>query len=111
MSTKSKNIFLGKNIAPYPIEDRIKSELADFVSNCVVVSDTSTNTNTNSGWDADVNWNVLKMKVDQMLIEMIRMVVSMVINDLPRMNGDIDGYAPGGRQAKAKVMIVLMELF
>ena len=27
----------GKNIAPYPIEDRIKSELADFVSNCVVV--------------------------------------------------------------------------
>ena len=42
MSTKSKNIFLGKNIAPYPIEDRIKSELADFVSNCVVVSDTNT---------------------------------------------------------------------
>jgi len=29
----------GKNIAPYPIEDRIKSELADFVSNCVVVGD------------------------------------------------------------------------
>jgi len=29
----------GKNIAPYPIEDRIKSELPDFVSNCVVVGD------------------------------------------------------------------------
>lgn len=29
----------GKNIAPYPIEDRIKNELADFVSNCVVVGD------------------------------------------------------------------------
>jgi len=29
----------GKNIAPYPIEDRIKSELSDFVSNCVVVGD------------------------------------------------------------------------
>ena len=28
----------GKNIAPYPIEDRIKSELPDFVSNCMVVS-------------------------------------------------------------------------
>ena len=51
------------------------------------------------------------MKVGQMLIEIIRMVVSMVINDLPRMNGDIDGYAPGGRQAKAKVMIVLMKIF
>jgi len=29
----------GKNIAPYPIEDRIKAELSDFVSNCVVVGD------------------------------------------------------------------------
>jgi len=29
----------GKNIAPYPIEDRIKNELHDFVSNCVVVGD------------------------------------------------------------------------
>jgi len=29
----------GKNIAPYPIEDRIKNELSDFVSNCVVVGD------------------------------------------------------------------------
>jgi len=29
----------GKNIAPYPIESRIKAELADFVSNCVVVGD------------------------------------------------------------------------
>ena len=72
MSTKSKNIFLGKNIAPYPIEDRIKSELADFVSNCVVVSDT--NTFTISGWDADVNWNVLKMKVDQMLMVLIEII-------------------------------------
>lgn len=29
----------GKNIAPYPIEDRIKKELSEFVSNCVVVGD------------------------------------------------------------------------
>merc|ERR1711970_994500 len=29
----------GKNIAPYPIEERIKNELSDFVSNCVVVGD------------------------------------------------------------------------
>ena len=29
----------GKNIAPYPIEEKIKGELADFVSNCVVVGD------------------------------------------------------------------------
>jgi len=29
----------GKNIAPYPIEDRIKTELSEFVSNCVVVGD------------------------------------------------------------------------
>lgn len=29
----------GKNIAPYPIEDKIKAELSDFVSNCVVVGD------------------------------------------------------------------------
>ena len=41
------------------------------------------------------------MKVDQMLIEIIRMVVSTVINDHPRMNCDDDDYAPGGRQAKA----------
>ena len=32
----------------------------------------------------------------------------MVINDHAGMNGDVDGYAPGGRQAKAKVMIVLI---
>ena len=29
----------GKNIAPYPIEEKIKAELGDFVSNCVVVGD------------------------------------------------------------------------
>ena len=29
----------GKNIAPYPIEERIKAELSEFVSNCVVVGD------------------------------------------------------------------------
>jgi len=29
----------GKNIAPYPIEEKIKAELNDFVSNCVVVGD------------------------------------------------------------------------
>ena len=29
----------GKNIAPHPIEERIKAELSDFVSNCVVVGD------------------------------------------------------------------------
>jgi len=29
----------GKNIAPFPIEERIKAELGDFVSNCVVVGD------------------------------------------------------------------------
>ena len=37
----------GKNIAPYPIEDRIKSELADFVSNCVVVGMITINHNEN----------------------------------------------------------------
>jgi len=29
----------GKNIAPHPIEERIKAELSDFVNNCVVVGD------------------------------------------------------------------------
>ena len=29
----------GKNIAPYPIEERIKSLLPDLVSNCMVVGD------------------------------------------------------------------------
>jgi len=29
----------GKNIAPTPIEDRIKSELSDFVSQCLVIGD------------------------------------------------------------------------
>ena len=29
----------GKNIAPHPIEEKIKAELSDFVSNCIVVGD------------------------------------------------------------------------
>eukprot|EP00091_Calanus_sinicus_P000983 TRINITY_DN10948_c0_g1_i1.p1 TRINITY_DN10948_c0_g1~~TRINITY_DN10948_c0_g1_i1.p1 ORF type:complete len:153 (+),score=36.47 TRINITY_DN10948_c0_g1_i1:56-460(+) len=38
-SRMSSSPAVVRTLPPYPIEDRIKNELSDFVSNCVVVGD------------------------------------------------------------------------